>query len=365
MIETRVISGDSHVQEPKEMYTARLPEQYMSRLPHVEEIDGVRYRMVEGRKPRRLDIAEARETEEDRVREFRDDDSGGRDLERRLADIAKDGIYGEIIYPNETLGLHKSFDAGYQFAVAQAYNDWAIELFRDHLHRFVPVGVIPVTDIPAAVEEVKRASKLGYRAVKIPISVRGRPYNQPDYEPLWQAVEDAGLVLNLHAFTDSEDTYPDDWGEENGFGGALNFMVMSMAAGLEPASMLISSGMLERHPGINLGVIECGAGWLAWLLYALDEQVEKKHMWISPKLAMKPSDYFRRQGHVTFGDDPVALLTIPVLGDDCLVWGSDYPHDEGTFPHSQEVIEKTFQPVSEESKRKIVYGNAARIYGIG
>ena len=142
-------------------------------------------------------------------------------------------------------------------------------------------------------------------------------------------------------------------------------MVMSMAAGLEPASMLISSGMLERHPGINLGVIECGAGWLAWLLYALDEQVEKKHMWISPKLAMKPSDYFRRQGHVTFGDDPVALFTIPVLGDDCLVWGSDYPHDEGTFPHSQEVIEKTFQPVSEESKRKIVYGNAARIYGIG
>ena len=365
MIETRVISGDSLVQEPKEMYTARLPEQYMARLPHGEEIDGVRYRMVEGRKPRRLDIAEARETEEDRVREFRDDDSGGRDIDRRLADIAKDGIYGEIIYPNETLGLHKSLDPSYQFAVAQAYNDWAIEVFRDHLHRFVPVGVIPVTDIPAAVEEVKRASKLGYRAVKIPISVKGRPYNQPDYEPLWEAIEDAGLVLNLHAFTDSEDTYPDDWGEENGFGGALNFMVMSMAAGLEPASMLISSGMLERHPGINLGVIECGAGWLAWLLYALDEQVEKKHMWISPKLAMKPSDYFRRQGHVTFGDDPVALLTIPVLGDDCLVWGSDYPHDEGTFPHSQEVIEKTFQPVSEESKRKIVYGNAARIYGIG
>ena len=365
MIETRVISGDSHVQEPNEMYTARLSEEYMARLPHVEVIDGVRYRMVEGRKPRRLDIAEARETEEDQVREFRDDDSGGRDIERRLTDIAEDGIYGEIIYPNETLGLHMAQDAAYEFAVAQAYNDWAIDLFSDHLDRFVPVGVIPITDIPAAVEEVKRVGKLGYRAVKIPISPGERPYNQPEYEPLWQAVEDAGVVLNLHAFSDAEDSYPEDWGEENGFGGALNFMVMSMAAGLEPASMLISSGMLERHSGINLGVIECGAGWLAWLLYALDEQVEKKHMWISPKLAMKPSDYFRRQGHVTFGDDPVALLTIPVLGDDCLEWGSDYPHDEGTFPNSQEVIEKTFQTVSEESKRKIVYGNAARIYGIG
>ena len=222
-----------------------------------------------------------------------------------------------------------------------------------------------VTDIPAAVEEVKRASKLGYRAVKIPISVRGRPYNQPDYEPLWEAVEDAGLVLNLHAFTDSEDTYPEDWGEENGFGGALNFMVMSMAAGLEPASMLISSGMLERHPGINLGVIECGAGWLAWLLYALDEQVEKKHMWISPKLAMSQATI--SGGRVMSPSETTRwpFSPYPWLGDDCLVWGSDYPHDEGTFPHSQEVIEKTFQPVSEESKRKIVYGNAARIYGIG
>ena len=365
MAQMKVISGDSHVQEPREMYTGRLPEEYLARLPHFIEEDGAKYRVVEGRKPRRLDIAEARETEEDQMREFRDDKSGGRDIEHRLADLELDGIYGEVVYPNETLGVHQSPDPAYQFAIAQAYNDWAIDLFRDHLHRIAPVGVIPITDIAAAVKEVGRVGKMGYKAVKIPIAVRGRPYNQPEYEPLWQAIEDAGLVLNLHAFTDANDNYPEDWGQEEGFGGALNFMVMSMAAGQEPASMLISSGMLERHPNINLGVIECGAGWLAWLLYALDEQAEKKHMWISPKLAMKPSEYFRRQGHVTFGDDPVALLTIPVLGDDCLVWGSDYPHDEGTFPNSQEVIERTFQTVSEESKRKIVYDNAARIYGFG
>ena len=110
-------------------------------------------------------------------------------------------------------------------------------------------------------------------------------------------------------------------------------------------------------------VVECGAGWLAWLLYVMDEQVKKKHMWIRPKLELLPSEFFRRQGHVTFGDDPVALRLLDFTGADGLLWGSDYPHDEGTFPHSREVIARTFQGVSEEDTRKIVGDNAARLYG--
>ena len=102
---------------------------------------------------------------------------------------------------------------------------------------------------------------------------------------------------------------------------------------------------------------------MGWTLYALDEQYERKHMWIEPKLDMKPSEYFKRNGHVTFGDDPVALATLDFIGDDVLLWGSDYPHDEGTFPHSQEVIDRIFDGYPEETKRKIVHDNAARLYG--
>ena len=78
---------------------------------------------------------------------------------------------------------------------------------------------------------------------------------------------------------------------------------------------------------------------------------------------MRPSEYFKRQGGLTFGDDLPALLNISLTGADCLLWGSDYPHDEGTFPYSQEVIERTFGGLSEGDKRKIVGENAARIYG--
>ena len=78
---------------------------------------------------------------------------------------------------------------------------------------------------------------------------------------------------------------------------------------------------------------------------------------------MRPSEYFRRQGAVTFSDDPIALRLLDYTGAEVLLWGSDYPHDEGTFPYSQEVIERTFQGLSAKDKRKIVHDNAAALYG--
>ena len=138
---------------------------------------------------------------------------------------------------------------------------------------------------------------------------------------------------------------------------------MRMADGQHPVSQLIAGGVCERHPKLDFVVVECGAGWLAWLLYVLDEQVRKKHMWIRPQLAMKPSEYFARQGCITFTDDPIALRNLELTGADSMLWGSDYPHDEGSFPHSQEVIARTFEGLCDQNREKIVCGNAARLYG--
>lgn len=357
-----VISADSHVQEPPDLYE-RLPRALRDRAPRKVERDGKTYMVIDGRKPRRIDLADQRATEDDQHREFRNDPSGGRDLDLRLQDLHRDGIAAEVIYPNQSLGLYMSPEPAYQMAVAQAYNDWAIAHFGPHRERFAPVGIVPVNDITAAVQEVERTAKLGYRSIKVPITHRTLPYNRPAYEPLWAALEDTGLVLAFHAFTNSEDEYPEDWGEENGYGGALDFMAMRMADGQHPVSQLLSSGVCDRHPRLKFVIVECGAGWLAWLLYVLDEQAEKKHMWIRPRLSLKPSEFFARQGGITFTDDPIALHNLPFTGADCLMWGSDYPHDEGSFPHSQAVIERTFAHVSVTEKRKIVWDNAARLYG--
>ncbi|MDH3689116.1 MAG: amidohydrolase [Gammaproteobacteria bacterium] len=360
-----IISADSHVQEPIFLYQERLPAKYRDRAPRLERRTDGEYRIIDGKRPRRLDIAGSRETEEDQQREFRNDTSGGRDIQRRIADQERDGICAEVIYPNDSLFLYNSPDSEYQMAVARAYNDWLIEVFGPHPDRFAPVAIIPMADIGAAVSEVNRVAKLGYRTIKIPITMRDLPYNRPEYEPFWSVVEEVGVVLSLHAFTSSEDSYPEDWGEEKGIGGALTLMAMSMVEGQNPVAVLISSGMLQRHPKIRMVIVECGAGWLAWLLYVMDEQAKKKHMWVRPKLELLPSEYFARQGYLTFSDDPVALNNISFTGADSLLWGSDYPHDEGTFPHSQDVIARTFKGVSEADRRKIVFENASRLYGFG
>ena len=283
MSDTPVISADSHVQEPPELYSERMDRRYRDRAPRFEERDGATYSIVDGKKPRRVDIAKERADEDDQDREFRNDPSGGRDIGRRLEDQERDGISAEVIYPNSSLFLYNSRDPGYQFAVARAYNDWGIELFGSHRDRFVPVAIVPVIDLDEAVREVERVAKAGYRSIKIPLMMESRPYNLPDYDRFWAACCDHGLVVSLHAFTESEDYYPEDWGEEEGHGGALVHMAMSMARGQNPVALLISSGALQRHPDLKFVVVECGAGWLAWLLHVLDEQVEKKHMWIRPR----------------------------------------------------------------------------------
>ena len=358
-----VISADSHVQEPLTLYSERIARQYRHRAPRIETRNGGTFLIVDGRKPRRLDIAAARLTDEDKEREFRSDKEGGRDIAQRIADQERDGVGAEVIYPNQGLALYNSPDAGYQMAVARAYNDWAIELFGPHPQRFVPVGIVPMADIDAAIVEAGRLARLGYRAIKIPIAMTARPYNRPEYERFWSAVEDSGLVLSLHSFSGSEDTYPEDWGTAEGTGGALAFMAFSLIEGMNPLTLLISAGVLERHERLKFVIVECDAGWLAWLLGVLDQQAAKKHMWIRPRLKMLPSEYFRRQGHVTFSDDPVALNNLKLTGADHLMWGSDYPHDEGTFPHSQAVIERIFRDVPEGDKQKIIRGNAVRLYG--
>ena len=248
--------------------------------------------------------------------------------------------------------------------MSRVYNDYYNEVFGPHPDRFVVSAVVPTLDIDNAVEEATRVANMGFRSASIPISMPMQPYNDSVYEPFWSAVADVGIPLALHVFTDGptgEDAPTEV--KRSRPGEDLAGEVVEMAAAMKPLCLLVASGVLERHPGLKFVLVECGIGWLAWVLQTLDEMHEKRHMWIEPRLPDRPSDYFRRQGGATFGDDLVGLRMRDVTGVESLLWGSDYPHDEGTFPHSREVIERTFKDVPENEKRMIVGGNAERIYG--
>ena len=370
MTDMPIISADSHAEEPYSLFD-RLPPEYRARAPRIEMRDDGAYVIQEGQKPIRQDVAGSKLTEEDRRREFRDKSDmvsgygreSGTNIDLRLADQAEDGVSAEVIYPQAIFKILASPDPDYQLVFARLYNDWYHEVFGAHRSRFVVSATIPMLDIPAAIKEAQRCVDLGFRSLSLPIAIPALPYNRPDYESFWSAAEELEVPIAFHVFTRGENQIPEDLGEENSYGADLIMIGLGMAEAMSPLAMLTASGVLQNHPNLKFVLAECGIGWLAWFLTLMDELNEKRHMWHTPRLEMKPSEFFKRQGHITFGDDAVGLRNRDITGVDGLMWGSDYPHDEGTFPHSREVIARTFNDIPERETRKIVAENAARLYG--
>jgi predicted TIM-barrel fold metal-dependent hydrolase len=129
-------------------------------------------------------------------------------------------------------------------------------------------------------------------------------------------------------------------------------------------ALLITSAVPQRFPKLRFVIVEGGIGWIAAQLRFMDHWWEDHHRWMQPKLDESPSTYFKRQFWATFEDDRPGVLTRHLLGVDRLMWGSDYPHTEGTFPFSIQRIGQDFVDVPEDETRLMVHDNAAHLYGL-
>ena len=363
-----LISADTHLCEPMELYD-RLPMVNRHRTPRIEHRAGGRHLVFEGQIPFPIEAPNPLKPQ-DQERYWRDEEdadvgrvhhrAGGTDVSKRIRDQDADGVGAEVIYPNGTRYTHNALDPEFQLQLAHLFNDYYHELFHNHLDRFVVSAPLPMLDVDNAIAEAHRVANLGFRSLSIPLYVPGSPYNLAKYERFWSAIEEIGLPLSIHVFgitSGNQNEYHPGAGED------LAFEIIDMASAMKPMCILIASGVLQNHPGLRFVLVESGIGWLAWVLQTLDQMHEKRHMWIAPRLELKPSEYFKRQGAATFCDDEVGINNRHFTGSDCLMWGNDYPHDEGTYPRSRQVIERLFQGVPQEEKRKILYANAARFYG--
>ena len=233
--------------------------------------------------------------------------------------------------------------------------------------RILPMAQIPTLDVDAAVKEVQRVAKLGFKGLTIPVKPEYGPtgmdqrnYNQPEFEPLWSAIEDVDLPLTIHVSTGRDPR------AASGPGGAvINYAVHCCSASQEPVANLCASGVLERHPKLRVATIEAGIGWVSWLLEVMDEGFYKHRMWVSPDLKEPPSYYYRRQMFASFGEDQSGL-DLAVKHDliDNFMWANDYPHHEGTWPHSAAAIERTMADLTDEQRAKVLGLNAARFWNI-
>ena len=189
-------------------------------------------------------------------------------------------------------------------------------------------------------------------------------HDSPEYEPLWATAEDLRIPLSLHIGTNrlgqgqrlqtQEEITP------SFFCNVDHWVRMSLAH-------MIYSGVFERHPKLQMGSIEMELSWAPHFLDRLDYTYTQRppgevYGWHRYKEDMLPSDYFHRNVFVAFQEDGLGIRDRQIIGVDNLMWGSDYPHFESTFPRSQEIIEEILAECTGEEKAKIVGGNAARVY---
>jgi predicted TIM-barrel fold metal-dependent hydrolase len=295
---------------------------------------------------------------------------GGHDGKARLGDMDTEGIDVAVLYP--TLLLRFDPDVSTLRALHHAYNSWLHDYCSPDRSRLVGVGLVPLSDVSAAIAEMERCVQdLEFKAVM----VRPCPYigekklNDPVYDPFWDAAQALGCPIGVHPFSfndmpnvvsmmkldeDSLLLPGEGLTLRQGLGNAIDLMVA--------LGWFVAGGICERFPRLKVAFLEGSGGWICTMLERLDH-----HMKIFGSRYQKelPSDVFRRQCWISFDPDEVAMaFTAEHLGADRIIWASDYPHPDAKIPGVVEELREATESLPDETRRLIVGENAAALYAL-
>ena len=368
MAENTIISADSHVFEPVNLWETRMDRKFRERGPKfVSDYQGKpgTWFVCEGINPRAIaSIAAVGIAKEDLVKfkdvHHKDLRPGGYDPVERLKDQDIDGVSGEVLYATYAMQLYVMQDAELQEAAFNAYNAWLAEMCSQAPDRLVGLALISVYNVDHAVKELQRWAKRGLRGAMIAaVPPQGTEYSDALYDPFWSAAEEIGVPISIHTLTSNRKPNPRFNREVKGAAGyPENPMEVMLTLG-----EILTSPLLDRHPRVKLVLAEADTGWLPWLLARVDRGHERYARQNGIHTELKPSEYFHRNFSAAFIMDRVGVFTREFTGVDNLMWSSDYPHTDSTWPRSRESIEHDFAGVPQADRVKMTCTNAARLYG--
>jgi len=359
----KAIDVDGHVREADDLWERYLEPAFRDRAPTVERVPNgqLLFRLEGDRYHRKPDESPFRIKND--ASPANPDRGLATDPKDRLRAMDEDGIDCGMLFPSAGLYLPSVEDTAFAAALCRAYNNWLSDYRATDTRRLMGVGVIPTQDIAAAVQETKRVvQELGFKGVFVrPNPVKGRTLDDAYYDPLYQLIEELGVPLMVHegsgAYlpTAGAERFAGEWF----FTHTISHPVEQMLASLS----LIAKGTLEKFPGLNVILLEAGATWLPYWLWRMDEHHEKLPFQV-PWLKMRPSEYFARQCYVSCeADEPNLGATVATLGEDHVLFASDYPHWDATFPGVTETLQNRTD-LSDEAKTKILRENSRRLLGL-
>lgn len=364
-----IFSADGHIVEPADLFSANMPKSLAYHAIRGEIRGDYRCTVSGDKIIHRLPIKHAggADAEATHARRLGPGEQparralGSNNIEGRLVDMQAEGIDAEIVFPSLALWTYAIEHPEAELATCQIYNDWHSGFFAGHLDKFVRCGVLPVRDFANTQLELKRLAGMGFTAAMLPsVTMAGIPlYNDEAWDPIFELAARLGIVFVLHTGTglDSVIVF-------RGAGGAVANYTRQMNDAADAVTLLASGGVLDRHPRAQVACIEAGASWLPAVAERMDEIYLAQYSMVRPKLSRMPSEIVAQQVKCSFQSDRACIMARSILGHQTMMWGSDYPHAEGTFPNSPLVIPKLFEgiDISADEKADILGRTAARLF---
>jgi predicted TIM-barrel fold metal-dependent hydrolase len=361
MNDAPVYSADSHVVEPPDLWTSRMDARYREDAP----------RVVTGRtgefwvcpslpKINVTQLGSAGIPEDQQLAFARGGYAvcrpGGWDPQERLRDMDLDRVEVEIFYCGYGLALFSHPDAAFQRAAHRTYNDWAAEFASYAPERLLPIANISMTDPEEDLRELERVVRMGFKGILVSNDpLAERRYDNPMWRSFWSAVAEYRLPVSMHILTGQDQRQLSPIPVINGA------LIPNIA--FKTIAEMIVAGVLEHYPDLTIVCVESDIGWIPDYLRRMDWNAGRPNLHYA-STRMLPGDVWRRQVYATFQDDPPGILCRDFIGVERLLWGSDYPHFNSTFPVSQEAIERNLAGVSDVERALITGGNMSRLYGL-
>ena len=369
-----MISADDHIIEPSHVWTSRAPARLKNKAPRVVVgKDGVETWLIEDRQKPNIGLsAMAGKRFEDytaKAQNFKDMRRGCYDPAERVKDMDLDGVRTQIGFPTvpgiSGENIMQIKDPELRDWAFQGYNDWLADEFQAHGDRLIGLGVLPLNEPEKAVIEAKRGASKGIKSLSIPGWPEGipgcQPLAHPSYDPVWSTCEQLNLPINLHISSGKgqasflKNPLP---------GQAEVFVTINSIDNMTILSWLIWGGVLEKHPSLKCVSSEGGIGWVPYFLERADHTYNRHRFWMKSNLQRPPSEYFHRQCFVAFINDYAGVFARHLIGVENILWESDYPHTDTTWPFSHKSADESLKGVPESERRLIVYENARRVYNL-